>query len=625
MTISRNPFLERTSERLDEQPRFVHTFAANAVSALPDDPWRTLVVLRSSPGAGKTSLMRLFDAETLTWVARHRVDPLRERLVRLEALSPDGREALRLGVLIDLRTGYKAVLDSSDDPEEREGLFRRLLDARVLGATIRSALRLRGLRFPADAPRFRLRPFDSSPELEAIVSRLGGLSGEALLTTATEIERLVLEHVDGTTPNRAAPGSSGHSRFLALDALDRSEILIDATPLRATPLLMFDDGHDLPPVLRRLLLDELQRRFSRIGRWYSERHSALDPEELIGEGSNIDRDVQVIDLDSLARSKRSRHSTTLREMAHLRAAEALRVEAQEHRSFFELLSDTPVELEPFEGAATVMSQEVAELTAGKARYTDASASAREQPGPLAVERLATLLVAVNRDLDRQQSLFPETMTPDEAALSPSIREGARTRAAARFKLPYYAGSERIVKLSSGNADQFMMVCGAMFSEIAVSIGVGRDPTISFERQHKLVKMVARHYWDSIPKTIPHGRRIHKFVSGLVGMAKGEDAKPNLPYPPGVTGFSIATDDVQSLKESKRERDVLVVQVLAAAVAHNVLGLDTERMSKNQSVYVFYLNRLLCAHFDLSLGYGGHREQRPNVLRSWLGPSQEAML
>ena len=58
-------------------------------------------------------------------------------------------------------------------------------------------------------------------------------------------------------------------------------------------------------------------------------------------------------------------------------------------------------------------------------------------------------------------------------------------------------------------------------------------------------------------------------------------------------------------------------VLTSLVAHNLLSPRLDRRSKGRDCIVFYLNRLLCVHFDLPLGYGGWREKSLNDLNNWV--------
>ena len=58
-------------------------------------------------------------------------------------------------------------------------------------------------------------------------------------------------------------------------------------------------------------------------------------------------------------------------------------------------------------------------------------------------------------------------------------------------------------------------------------------------------------------------------------------------------------------------------VLTSLVAQNLLLPRLDHRNKGRAYIVFYLNRLLCVHFNLPLGYGGWREKSLNDLNHWV--------
>ena len=95
MSLYPNPFESRASEHQRDVHQFVSTFGPGAIDLLPPAVWDRLVVLRSSPGAGKTSLMRLFATETLMWICERydNSEPVRRLLTEREVLGADGTPA----------------------------------------------------------------------------------------------------------------------------------------------------------------------------------------------------------------------------------------------------------------------------------------------------------------------------------------------------------------------------------------------------------------------------------------------------------------------------------------------------------------------------------------------------
>src|SRR3954454_20502080 len=91
----RNPFRARASARAVNDEQFVRMFAASAVDILrePDEPWRGLVYVRSAPGGGKTSLLRLLTPGPLRRVVALGTDsryrPTRDALQDASVLQGD--------------------------------------------------------------------------------------------------------------------------------------------------------------------------------------------------------------------------------------------------------------------------------------------------------------------------------------------------------------------------------------------------------------------------------------------------------------------------------------------------------------------------------------------------------
>lgn len=71
--MARNAFAIRTSETSSPDEIFSRYFAPEVLSILPQDLFATsALVLRSAPGGGKTSLLRIFTPGPLIQVIRNR-------------------------------------------------------------------------------------------------------------------------------------------------------------------------------------------------------------------------------------------------------------------------------------------------------------------------------------------------------------------------------------------------------------------------------------------------------------------------------------------------------------------------------------------------------------------------
>ena len=78
MAYIANPFLERMSEQTTSEQEFVRLFSPKIVNQLDDSAFGSgITVFTSSPGGGKTTLLRAFTPATLKafWNTKHWPEP----------------------------------------------------------------------------------------------------------------------------------------------------------------------------------------------------------------------------------------------------------------------------------------------------------------------------------------------------------------------------------------------------------------------------------------------------------------------------------------------------------------------------------------------------------------------
>jgi hypothetical protein len=138
--MARNPFRVRASARAVSDDQFIKTFAASAVEILrdPDNPWTGLVFVRSAPGGGKTTLLRLLTPGSLQRAIAYGEDQ-RYRATR-DALQDagvvDGQRALLWGVFLPFAIEYRTLddLGARSLPVFRALLSRSYRSCRAEGA-----------------------------------------------------------------------------------------------------------------------------------------------------------------------------------------------------------------------------------------------------------------------------------------------------------------------------------------------------------------------------------------------------------------------------------------------------------------------------------------------------------
>lgn len=638
MMAKPNPFRTRHSEATARNLSvFTATFAPEVLHALPAPPFEQFYVIRSAPGAGKTSMMKCLEASTMTFIHQRRSSTpmLASFLTEFGVLGPDG--PLVIGVLENLDQNYAGLIDIAKEPDLRKNLLFKLLDARVIQGLVRSSLEFSGRRPDDDPALVTFRP--ATLDAARAFSRLGGTSGSDLVGAAESAEDELLDLFDELIARpRELP--TGHGRMLSLTALSATRIEVDGVPLTARPLIMFDDAHVLGEDQRVALLGELRNRAVTVGRWMATRNVALEDNELFGAGDE-GRDFDVIELEALARERTTsakalrrlsgqvltpkRFRNTLLEIADKRAAGALGSMLTDDTSLTSL-----IRVEPDEALAFASRDPFAQtwsrieamggLRPRYSKWVDAMEQSKTRD---ALARLCELEVIIERDRSRQQlDLFADIpLGVEELAArgSSSLREAAFLRTAIDCKIPYYAGTDAYARLGSSNIEQFLELCGDLMARLQTQDSTGRALDLSPAIQDRIARDASQAYFRSLLH-LPDGHLVQRFVNGVGQISRDESQKPRIPYPPGVTGTALRMSDRVKLRASETlniPNMAMLYRALKSAIAHNVVWVELDYRVKNSNYMVIYLNRLLCPMFDMPLGLGGFRERDLVAMSGWM--------
>lgn len=639
-----NPFRHRASEQQRDLRAFLRSFGPAALNMFPEAVWDRLVILRSAPGAGKTSLMRVFTAESVRAVLDDQ-DTFRELVEALTRIGGvmEGKVAV-LGAYINLERDYRSLVDISANPTTAQRLFFRLLDVRVMLSFVRAALVLTNHSYPEDAARIVLQPTSKEGAVEQAVTRLGGLDGAAIYASCAAAEKKMLGMLDSLLPVQWEHEDGGHNELYSLRLLSAADIVVDGQVLDARPLIMLDDGHRLHPSQRAALLERLADRGLDVARWYAERYEALSRQDVLDQVGKEGRDLELIELESIARGTPSadgkvrfssiQFERMLLDIANRRAFKSLSRSLEHEQDFSELLEFDGDELLLDHAPEIIQSlrEEVVKLAAGDSRYTEWLQDAASLTGYAAALRLRELDVLIRRDRDRNQGeLFSTSLSVAESRerSSSAVREAAALALAREHKLPYYAGGEQLPKLGSRNVEQFLVLCGDLFAEMQAEMTLQRKPRIPALRQDRICRRASERFWKEIPRRVPEGHLVQRLVLAIVKMAQPENARATVPYPPGVTGVALHMSDRERLLDpGTREAIPGAEQLLAAlanAISFNIISAELDRSVKNKHVMVLYLNRLLCPIFWLPLGRGGYREKKLEMIAKWMMSPIEGVL
>lgn len=623
----RNPFRLRAAQRAVSDDQFVKLFGAGALELIDEleDPWTGLVFLRSAPGGGKTSFLRLLTPRPLKLASIQADDsstrPTYDALRKRGAIDENGPSLL--GVMTTFMPEYRDL----DEIDRGGGLFRSLLNARIVIATMRAILERSDRSYPDDLETISAK---WAPDIDVTIPAQA--TGRELYDWAAEIERTFYDRLDDL--DEPEEQVRGHLRLDALNWFATAELFDAHGPIHAKRLLLLDDLQYLSPGQRKSLTDLLTSARASCGIWVAERMEALNHQEILSEGVLRGRDFSgVVQLENRWAGRLKSYSKFVSQIAELRASQA---DGFEDRDFFASLAETDDSAtwdDRFLAACETIQAGIQDRVKANLRYQDWISSARSYSGsPIdKARRWRATRILIERDLSKTQSSFAFDILSDEeyaAKDSSGMRNAAEHFLRIEIGAPLYFGKETLAAVSTTNVDQYVEVAGDVFEEISAKItGPRSTPTmLSTEDQHRIIKGSARSRWDAMPRRLPHGYDARRLLEAAATFCRAQTFRPTAPYAPGVTGFAISMEDRARLidqADTGPEYYRKVRDVLTSLVAHNLLTPRLDHKNKNREYVVFYLNRLVCVHFDLPLGYGGWREKSPLHISKWIEQGKSA--
>ena len=619
----RNPFRLRAAQRAVSDEEFVRLFGAGVLDMMDDiaDPWGGLVFLRSAPGGGKTSFLRLLTPRPLKIASLLHDDencrPTYDALHQREAIGERGPNIL--GVFCAFTNEYRDLAEI----DFAGGMFRALLNARIVIATVRALLERSDRTYPGDLSSIKTSwTPDSDTTIPAVAT------GVELFGWASEIERNFYDQLDAL--DNTEHGRVGHTRLDALQWFSKARLEDAHGLVEAKRVLLLDDLQFLTEGQRRSLTDLLLQARADCGIWVAERMEALSHQELLGEGALENRDYQsVIQLENKWARRFPAYTKFVSQIAELRAR---RAESFNDRDLFSMIAERDDEAtwrSHFELASEAVRNRIKRMVDNEEhRYHQWLVDTEELPGDAFQKAVnwRTMQILVERDLSRSQRTLAgfDVLTTDDfkGRSSSAIVQAAELFLRKEIDAPIYFGKSALAGVSSTNVDQYIDVAGDLFEEISALIAGPRSslPSLTTDRQHTLIKAAAERRWADMPRRLPRGYDARRLLEAIATFCRQQTYRPTAPYAPGVTGFAITMKDRARLIDDTAESPTLYVKlrdVLTTLVAHNLLTPHLDRTSKGRRVDVFYLNRLTCVRFDLPLGRGGWREKTLRELSLWL--------
>lgn len=624
MAYNTNPFLERMSERTTSDLDFVRLFSPKIFEKLEDDAFDGGVhIFRSAPGAGKTTLLRAFTPTALHGFWNRRSSPelteAFQKLVSRGVLDEQNRPQF-LGVLLSCASGYADLPPGADI--KHEGLFRALLDCRIVLRTLRSVGSLLGFNTPEQLDTIRLEYDGLADDIKGIPRLPSALE---LANWAEQHEQRVYAQLDAFMGQSTADMPM-HLQFEGTLWLQAVRFVVQGREVATKRLLMIDDLHKLRRKQRELLIDELTVQRPTIPIWLAERSIALG-NSLLSQGIRQGREIREYTLEEMWSGQKGRQFATFAQ--NILDRRMAMQDVVDSRSFSQCLRGELVidEIISEVDRGIKKFREGMQQLESNPRYREWLARAEQRSSEASIEAMVELYVTrilMYRDLSKRQISLDLSLSTEEF----EDRDNSQVRGAAEIfmhdelKIPYYFGLDRLCVMASSNIEELLTLAAALYAGMQNKQVLRKpEPTLSPAEQEKLIKEAVKRKRDFIPKNHTEGLRAQRLLDSIGVFCREKTFVLNAPYAPGVTGVRLSQTElnkVDSASKARAEKSALLLRVLAECAAENLLVAKSSAASTSrESGTVFYLNRTLCVHYGLPLQQGGWQDVSVTDLIDWM--------
>lgn len=233
-------------------------------------------------------------------------------------------------------------------------------------------------------------------------------------------------------------------------------------------------------------------------------------------------------------------------------------------------------------------------------------------------------ILLARDESKRQMTLDMALSAEEL----DDRDNSQVRGAAEIfmhdelKIPYYFGLDRLCVMASSNVEELLSLAAALYVGMQNKQVLRKpEPTLTPVEQEKLLKDAAKRKREFIPKSHTEGLRAQRLLDSVGVFCREKTFAPNAPYAPGVTGVRLSQSELNKLGSGTKalaEKSALLIRVLAECAAENLLlAKPSAASTSRESGTVFYLNRTLCAHYDLPLQQGGWQDVTAAEMIDWM--------
>lgn len=632
MRIDINPFFSRPSETIGADDKFIQLFSPDVLDIFDEKKplWDIVNIIRSSPGGGKTTLLRLFTPDILLRIKNKQKDEqhLIEIYKKLKMLGiyDEKDNPLLIATHIPFTNEYSTLEYLKINDAAKSHLFFSLLNTRIILSVLYSFCKIKDLDFPEDLDKLII---NQNPAMTGYNPLRNINNGKEIYDWCCENEEKICSDIDNITltDNHEVDKSI---ELYALHLFDPKNMIYNGHPVTEKILVMLDDVHNLSQNQRGVLMKNIIDRRPSVNVWIAERLQALSMEEIISEGNIVNRDFVLVNLEQFW-SKGNKFQKFAGSVAEKRLSTIAEGESTNLSSY---LSET-IDKDYVEVAKkhTQIIKERLNSNFNKKKYSK-WIETRENFVGNEIETLVEwkrLEILIYRDHGNSQQVLQFEDLLDENSLDyqdgSDIENAARLFLHEEFKLPYYYGIDKISRLSSSNIEQFLNISGKLFEAISTNqlkkISQGKNLSVSItpKKQDQLIKKLTDEKWKEMDIRVPSSTQIKIFLDNMGLFCREHTYTPNAWNSPGINGIAITMQERDILK-NKAIKDTKhplhqLAKTIAVCIAYNLLDFRLNYKVQGKEVMILYLNRIYCAKYGLPLNNGKFKVRKLNDFRNFL--------
>src|SRR5258708_2469774 len=631
MRIDKNPFVTRASEYIDMEEKFIQLFSADILQLFNKDYqlWTQVSVIRSSPGGGKTTLLKLFTPKVLQALILNKnhnehVKDVFDQLKIKEVFDKHDRINV-IGTYISFNTQFSTFEYLPFPHGQQLRVFFSLVNIRSILSFLKALCAVKEFTYPVDLKRVKF--LDTT--LPGMPSTLHSLTdGYDLYQWAISQEEKIFEAIDNINM-KEVESLVGTDDLYALDLLSNKNLSIDGAFMKERVLIMFDDVHNLSRAQRDKLVKTIVDKRPLVNTWSAERLKALTMEALLSEGQIEGRDLNIIELEKFWARKYQQFEKFAKSVANRRLESALGDQQFDFSSFL-ISSMTGNHTAKVERALATVKDRIKETFGKNDQFKGWIAEKEELSGDfftLLIE-WRKLEIILNRESNKSTLFDSIELNDDEL----QEQEGNDVKIAAQlfvyreFGFPFYYGFDVLARLSSSNIEQFLNISAQLFEEIKNNSvkKIIRPQTalpITPEKQQQIIQKLANEKWKSLANRVPEFNDIKRLLDAIGEFCRSETYVPNAWNSPGINGVSITMAERNLLKDIALKDATHVYHHLARClvlcISYNLVDIKLNQRCKGKDVMLIYINRLYCAKYELPLHNGKFKERNLNMLLGFL--------